>query len=238
MGVERDQPDVFKRQSEPDARPAGSPHYCRRPAGSARAARRSPAPRRGSAPSPARCDRPAIGTSPWSAIGRRKLAPGLDVIAPDPPQRRAQQRRRQVATARRHRSRRKRRADQPDRRCRLVDRREARRDWASRSFFDPSSRARLRANPCGTACSSTAMSRPWSRRRQSARRPRTAAIGITGRPHRPRRQAHRARRIPRQGSGSARRRLGHAGPRRLPHASGFRRHPRRRACDAPRRRDL
>ena len=36
----------------------------------------------------------------------------------------------------------------------------------------------------------------------------------------------------------ARRRLGHAGPDRLPHPPRLRRHPRRRACDAPRRREL
>ena len=40
------------------------------------------------------------------------------------------------------------------------------------------------------------------------------------------------------GSRCARRRLGHAGPDRLPHPSGVRRHPRRRACDAPGRREL
>ena len=36
----------------------------------------------------------------------------------------------------------------------------------------------------------------------------------------------------------ARRRLGHAGADRLPHPSRVRRHARRRACDAPRRREL
>ena len=57
-------------------------------------------------------------TSPRSATAVGKLAPGLDVVAADPPQRRAQQRGREVAASRRHRSRRQRRAEQPDRRLR------------------------------------------------------------------------------------------------------------------------
>ncbi len=44
----------------------------------------------------------------------RNLAPGLDVVAADPPQRLPEQRRRQIARPRRHRSGRKRRSDQPD----------------------------------------------------------------------------------------------------------------------------
>ena len=105
--------------------------------------------------------------------------------------------------------------------------------------FDPSSRARLRRRACGTACSSTATSRRWSRCRAiRSGIIDNGAIGIAGRQDRPRRQAHRTGRLPRQGGRRARRRLGHAGPDRLPHPSRVRRHPRRRACDAPRRRDL
>ena len=63
--------------------------------------------RRGSARSLPRCVMPSIATSPWSATRARQLAPGLDVVAPDPPQRRAQQRRGKVAPPRRDRSQRR-----------------------------------------------------------------------------------------------------------------------------------
>ena len=74
--------------------------------------------------------------------------------------------------------------------------------------------------------------------RQSARRDREWRDRNRRRQSRARRQAHRARRLPRKEGRRARRRLGDPGPDRLPHPSGFRRQPRRGACDAPRRRQL
>ena len=72
--------------------------------------------------------------------------------------------------ARRHRSGRQRRAEQPDRRVGVVDRRSDRQGSASPLMaLTLASRARLRPAACGTACSSTATSRPWSRRRATAR---------------------------------------------------------------------
>src|SRR4051794_37529850 len=56
----------------------------------------------------------------------RQLAPGLDVVTADPPQRLAQQRRRQVAAAQRDRSGGKRRADEPDRRLSMRARNQFR----------------------------------------------------------------------------------------------------------------
>ena len=118
----------------------------------------------------------------------------------------------QVARARRHRTRGQRRAEQPDRRVAVgasTIRSERLGQPAHR--FDASSRARLRRRPCGTGCSSTATSRRWRRAPGNPLgRDREWRDRHRRRQDRPRRQAHRACRLPRQGGRRARRRLGDA----------------------------
>ena len=241
MGVERDQPDS-RRAAAPSPSTPGRVTALLPPTSSVSACASTlaaTASRIG--PVASSMVSPAISTSPRSAIRVDKLAPGLDVVAPDPLQRRAQQRRRLVARARRHRPGAERRADQPDRRVassRATSRSARLGQLAHR--FDASSRARLRAT------------RMWDRLLD--RLPRrddgagaaairsasstNAAIGIAdGKIVRVGKRTElagfRAQEVVPLGGAWVT-----PGPDRLPHPSGVRRHPRRRACHAPRRRDL
>ena len=88
MGVERDQPDLVERHAEPEHAGPGHRIVAADQQGQRVALRRSPRPRRGSdrrrlldASGPASVDVAAVGDL------RRQLAPGLDVVAADPPQR-------------------------------------------------------------------------------------------------------------------------------------------------------
>ena len=241
MGVERDQPDLVERAAEPEHAPAGSPHCCRRPAGSAHAPRRSRATASRIGGVACSIVSPASSTSPRSAIRVCKLAPGLDVVAADPPQRRAQQRRRLVARARRHRPGGERRAEQADRRIAVARRRAARQDWASCAIaLTRSTGAALRRSDmwdrllvdCHVATMEPAPRRSARHRRATPRSASTTARSSAS-ASAPSWPASAPAEVV-----AARRRLGHARADRLPHPSGLRRQPRRRACHAPRRRDL
>ena len=88
-------------------------------------------------------------------------SPVDEIVGAEPLQRPPHRLGREVAAARRHRARLHRRAEQGDRRVRIVGR-AGRRSISSSSFAHTRARP-LEGEPCGTACSSTATSPPWTR---------------------------------------------------------------------------
>ena len=147
---------------------------------------------------------------------------------------------RQVAAPGRDRARLQRRADQPDRRVGVLAAIRSARLGQSSSCFDASNAAPPKADePCGTGCSSTATSRPWTAGRaiRSARST-NGAIGIADGADRARRQADRTGRLPREGGRAAAAAPGSRRAWSIATRISSSAATARARCDAPRRRDL